>query len=162
MNYIKIYFVKYAAWVTHVVTIIGLFFVAYQVYQGNEHKKWENYNSLNIRYYELYSQIPEVLEHDSCIPFENHEKKIKVWVRSYLNLYSEEYWLHLHGLMPEEMWGIRINNGADVNFVNYPLLIKGYQYWKGKGSFIHPEGFIILVDRKIKAHQNKLNLLECK
>ena len=64
--------------------------------------------------------------------------------------------------MPKEMWETRIDNGVNVNLINYPLLVRGYAYWKSKGSFIHPEDFIPLVDSKIKRLGEKIDLLKCK
>ncbi len=71
MNKVFRFMKRYEAIFSHVFTLIGLAFIAYQLYQSNKHKRWENYNSLNLRYYELYSSIPEALENDSCKPFED-------------------------------------------------------------------------------------------
>jgi len=156
-------FIKtYESVIAHVLTILGIAIVVYQLMQSNEHKRWENYNSLNLRYYSLYSEIPTVLKSDSCKPFKFQDKKVKVWVRSYFNLYSEEYWLYLNNLIPEEMWTIRINNGVDVNLLRYPLLVRGYEYWKEQGAFVHPNDFKKLVEDKIKSLNQELKLLECK
>ena len=62
----------------HSLTLVGLVFVVFQLHQSNEHKRWENYNSLNLRYYELYSKIPKELGTDSCKPFEAQAKEVKV------------------------------------------------------------------------------------
>ena len=134
--------------IAHVLTIFALFAVFYQLHQVNEHKRWENFNELNIRYYDWYSNIPDNLDTEICEPFEQQDENIKKWTRTYFNLYSEEYWLYLNDLIPKEMWEVRIDNGVDVNLDSYPQLVRGYEHWKSKGAFVHPEDFRDLVDKK--------------
>lgn len=147
---------KYELVIAHALTLVGIGFVVAQLYQSNEHKRWENFNDLNIRYYEWYSNIPENLNNDLCGPFEELDEQIKKWTRTYFNLYSEEYWLYQNNLIPEEMWELRIDNGVDVNLVSYPQLIRGYQYWKKQGAFVHPANFRKLVDEKLNKLKSKM------
>jgi len=161
MNQESSTFKKYESYVAHFFTILGLLVVIYQLNQTNEHKRWENFNGLNIRYYEWYSNIPKNLNKGICSPFEKQNEKVQKWVRTYFNLYSEEYWLYLNDLIPKEMWEVRINNGVNVNLVTYPQLVKGYKFWKEKGAFVHPKGFIGLVDKKLILLKDKLNILNC-
>lgn len=152
---------KFELYIAHFFTIVGLAAVFYQLHQSNEHKKWENYNEMNHRYYEWYAKMPPGMETDSCVPFEKQDQVVKRWARTYFNLYSEEYWLYLEQLIPEEMWTKRIDNGVNVNLVSYPLLVRGYKYWNEKDSFKHPDGFTDLVDKKLEALNDKLKLLDC-
>src|SRR5262249_8681724 len=81
---------------------------------------------------------------------------VKIFARTYFDLYSEEYWLHQNNLIPDEMWTKRIANGVDVNLITYPLLVRGYYYWKEQGAFIHPEEFRQLIEDKIKKLEERL------
>jgi len=153
---------RYENAIAHLLTILGLGLVVYQLYQGNEHKRWENYNAMNLRYYEWYANMPENMDIDSCVPFPEQKQEVKRWARTYFNLYSEEYWLYLEKLIPEEMWTKRIDNGVNVNLVTYPLLVRGYEYWREKDSFAHPKRFRELVDSKLVSLKGKLKLIDCK
>lgn len=105
--------------------------------------------------------MPKNMDVDTCVPFSEQEQDVKRWARTYFNLYSEEYWLYLEGLIPEEMWTKRIDNGVNVNLTSYPLLVRGYEYWRGKSSFVHPEGFRKLVDSKLVSLKDELKLVDC-
>lgn len=152
---------KYEALIAHLFTIAGLVFVWLQLHQSNEHKKWENYNAMNLRYYEWYANMPPNMDVDTCTPFSEQPQQVKRWARTYFNLYSEEYWLYLEDLIPEEMWTKRIDNGVNVNLKTYPLLVRGYSYWKSKDSFVHPEGFREHVEHKLEMLKGELKLKNC-
>lgn len=132
-------------------TFWGLMLVYAQLKQANEHQKWNNYNQLNIHYSTLYRELPEELEAASCKGFDELPPTGKKWIRSYFNLYSEEHYLFLEHLIPNEMWTKRIDNGVEVNMLSYPVIIEGYENWKKRGSFSHPEEFIPFVDKKVAA-----------
>lgn len=144
------------------VSAIGLGLIFLQVLQVNEHKRWENYNSMNLRYYEWYDKKPTELAADACNMLAIDE--VRKRTRMYFDLYGEEYWLFLNDLIPEEMWTKRIDRGVEINLVQYPALVRGYEYWKRQGAFTHPEGFIKLVDDKIKALKDsgRLKLADCR
>jgi len=157
--------------VAHLLSAIGLFLtfgglilVDAQLKQGNEHQKWNNYNQLNIHYSALYRDLPEELEAASCIRFDELKPNGKKWIRSYFNLYSEEHYLFQQNLIPEEMWTKRIDNGVEVNMLSYPVIIEGYEHWKGRGSFKHPNNFVTFVDAKISILRPRIDsvLAECK
>jgi len=132
-----------------IIALIGLGLVYEQLKQANTLKKWENYNAMNQRYHEWYSNTPKVADSFKCESFEKVEEKTKRWIRSYFHLYSEEFWLHQNNLIPEEMWTKRIDGGVTVNLKKYPILVSGFKYWKNKGSFSHPKEFRALVDKKL-------------
>jgi len=144
-----------------IVSIIGVGYVHSQLRQANEHKKWENYNLMTRRYYEWFSNVPGGMETDSCVPFGTQNDAIKKWARAYFDLYSEEYWLYKNELIPAEMWTVRIDSGVNVNLISYPLLVRGYEYWKTQGLFVHPEDFRKLVDEKLLKLKDKLRLKGC-
>ena len=148
--------------VSLIVSIFGVWYVHSQLQQANEHKKWENYNSMNRRYYEWFAKVPVGMDVDSCAPFATQEDAVKKWARAYFDLYSEEYWLYKNGLIPAEMWTMRIDSGVNVNLVSYPILVRGYEYWKTQGLFVHPEDFRKLVDDKLLKLKDKLRLKDCK
>jgi hypothetical protein len=142
--------------IAHLLSAVGLFLTFWgmtlvyaQLKQANDHQKWNNYNQLNIHYSTLYSALPEELEAASCKRFEQLSPIGKKWIRSYFNLYSEEHYLFLEHLIPDEMWTKRIDNGVEVNMLSYPVIIEGYEHWRKRGSFTHPEEFIAFVDKKI-------------
>jgi hypothetical protein len=145
-----------------IVSIIGVGYVYSQLHQANEHKKWENYNLMTRRYYEWFSNVPAGMETDSCVPFGTQNDAVKKWARAYFDLYSEEYWLYKNGLIPAEMWTVRIDSGVNVNLISYPLLVRGYEYWKAQGLFVHPEDFRKLVDDKLLKLKGNLRLNDCK
>ena len=134
----------YAHWATVLALIaacIGGYFAYAQLSLANEHKRWQNYNDMNVRYAELYKNIPEEIASGCSGNFEKLEQEEKRWVRQYFDLYSEEYWLFLNELMPKEMWSHRIYGGVRVNLNKYPALVDGYRYWKAEGAFRHPDEF---------------------
>lgn len=157
--------------VAHLLSALGLFLtfgglmlVYAQLQQANEHQKWNNYNQLNIHYSALYRDLPEELEATTCKRFDKLTVSGKKWIRSYFNLYSEEHYLYQQNLIPEEMWTKRIDNGVEVNMLSYPVIVEGYEKWKERGSFKHPEEFIAFVDAKISKLRTKLDgvLAQCK
>ncbi|MBI1424430.1 MAG: hypothetical protein GC149_13380 [Gammaproteobacteria bacterium] len=152
---------KYEALIAHLFTITGLVFVWLQLHQSNEHKKWENYNAMNLRYYEWYANMPDKMDVDTCVPFSKQPQEVKRWARTYFNLYSEEYWLYQEDLIPKEMWTKRIDNGVNVNLETYPLLVRGYAYWKSKNAFVHPDGFRSHIARKLEMLKGELKLKKC-
>jgi hypothetical protein len=143
----------YAHWATVLAFIaagIGGYFAYEQLELANEQKRWQNYNEMNVRYAELYKSItPEIASGCRSDDFEKLQPETKRWVRQYFDLYSEEYWLYLKKLIPEEMWTRRIYGGVRVNLNKYPALVEGYRYWKGEGSFTHPDDFQSEVERAI-------------
>lgn len=150
--------------IAHLLSVVGLFatfwgltLVYAQLKQANEHQKWNNYNQLNIHYSILYRDLPEELELSSCKRFDELSPASKKWIRSYFNLYSEEYYLYLERLIPDEMWTKRIANGVEVNFLSYPIILEGYEHWKKRGSFTHPEDFISFVDNKIEGLKPRIS-----
>jgi len=149
----------YAEWATFlgfIAACIGIF-MAYgqlrtanaQLEQANDQRRWQNYNELNIRYAQLYENIPKDIASGCTGGFANIEPDTKRWVRQYFDLYSEEYWLFLNDLIPKEMWTHRIHGGVRVNLNNYPALVEGYRYWKEQGAFTHPVEFQPEVERAI-------------
>ena len=122
-----------------------------QLEQANDQRRWQNYNEMNVRYAELYKGIPKEIA-SGCTPknFAELAPETRRWVRQYLDLYSEEYWLYLNKLIPEEMWTRRIHGGVRVNLSKYPAIIDGYEYWKSSGAFTHPDDFRIEVERAIE------------
>lgn len=143
-NWLRANSEPYAHWATVLALIaacIAGYFAYAQLSLANEHKRWQNYNDMNVRYAELYKSIPEEIASGCSGNFEKLEPEAKRWVRQYFNLYSEEYWLFLNDLIPKEMWTRRIHGGVRVNLNKYPALVDGYHYWKAEGSFTHPNEF---------------------
>ena len=147
---------KHVDLITAIVTAIGVGFVAIQLYQVNEQQKWGNYNQLNLHYSSLYREIKPELHFTQCRTFSQLSDESRQWIRSYFDLYSEEHWLYLQDLIPEEMWTLRIDGGVDVNLITYPVLAEGYEYWKGLGAFHHPPEFIPWVDKKMETLREKI------
>ena len=123
------------------VAMLGMYFTYAQLQQANEHKRWQNYNELNVRYAELYKTLPEDIASGKKCDFEHLPFRSKRWVRQYFDLYSEEFWLFKNNMIPAEMWTRRIYGGVRVNLSTYPALIDGYDYWRSQGSFKHPDDF---------------------
>lgn len=124
-----------------IVAIVGMRFTYAQLEQTNDHKRWQNYNELNIRYAELYKELPNGIPSNERLEFEQRHPDSKRWARQYFDLYSEEFWLYKNNMIPAEMWTRRIYGGVRVNLSTYPALIDGYYYWRNKGSFKHPDDF---------------------
>lgn len=143
----------YAHWATVLALIavsIGGYFAYAQLQFANEQRRWQNYNEMNVRYAELYKNIPtDIASGCTAENFEKLPSETKRWIRQYFNLYSEEYWLYLNKLIPDEMWTKRIHGGVRVNLSQYPVLISGYRYWKNRGSFTHPDDFQVEVEAAI-------------
>jgi len=144
-----------------ILSLIGLLFVWLQLKQANEHKQWENYNAMNLRYYEWYSTMPDGISIDPCMPFSKRPPAVKKWARTYFDLYAEEFWLYQNQLIPNKMWKKMIDGGVTINLVTYPVLIRGYEYWKKQGAFQYPNEFIGIVDNKIESLQGRLSSKHC-
>jgi len=119
--------------------------------QLNEEQRWGNYSELNARYADVYNELPNEILTPLLVDFSKLTPATKRAVRRYFDLYSEEYWLHKEGRIPDPMWTKRITNGVLVNFGEYPSLISGYRYWKEKGAFQHPIDFRDEVEKQITA-----------
>jgi len=113
-----------------------------QMTQTHEQLTWQNYNHLNERYSNLMTKLAVAAEEGKTFENLSHENK---WViRQYFDLTSEEYWLYMNNLLPEEMWEHRILPGLKIN-IKSELISEGFSYWQSQGAFNHPEGFIDLV-----------------
>lgn len=120
--------------------VAGICIALNQFDQIDRHRKWQNFNDMNIRYANLFIQMHEKII-EGGTPFEKLEPRDQLWIRQYFDLTSEEYWLHEKDLIPEDMWEKRIMCGVIVNLRKYPVLKEGYYYWQGEGLFAHPEKF---------------------
>lgn len=136
------------------VAIAGVYMVYNQLTAVYEQSRWQYYNDLNARYAAFYQSIPNEVAVGKETDFDKLEPQAKRWVRQYFDLYSEEYWLYKSRLIPEEMWTKRIRSGVRVNLLEYPLLVSGYRYWKERGAFKHPDGFLEEAERAIADASN--------
>lgn len=150
----------YAEWATFlgfIAACIGIF-MAYgqlrtanaQLEQANDQRRWQNYNEMNVRYAQLYENIPKIIASGCAGGFAELTPEERRWARQYFDLYSEEYWLYQNDLIPKEMWTHRIHGGVRVNLNNYPILVDGYRYWRDQGAFTHPDDFQSEVEQAIK------------
>lgn len=118
-------------------------------------RQWQNFNEMNVRYAELLGKISSGEIELSSSLFESADVKTKIWIRQYFDLYSEECWLNEKNLLPEDMFNKRIRRGVVVNLKEYPILIDGYDYWKSRGAFNHPENFKVVIEEDIKRAEEK-------
>lgn len=139
-----------AHWGTLIVLIISACVACNQLEELKVQRQWQNFNEMNVRYAGLLSKISSEMD-ANC----NLNDKTKIWARQYFDLYSEEYWLHQEKLIPKKIWEERIRPGVVVNLKEYPILIKGYEYWKDRGAFDHPKDFKVLVEKDIKRAEEK-------
>ncbi|MER0171050.1 MAG: hypothetical protein DU489_10670 [Nitrosomonas sp.] len=151
-----------AYWATICTLIIVIFsycLAEQQLVLLRDQRQWQNFNEMNVRYANLLSKMPKKICLDSH-SIDSKDQEIKIWIRQYFDLYSEEYWLNERKLIPDEMWKKRIRPGVVVNLKVYPILVDGYNYWKDQGAFEHPDGFYKVVEEdinkaKIKDLQDK-------
>ncbi len=146
-----------AHWVTAFVTFLMAVLITVQLYQLNKLKKFDNFNHFNEIYDSWYDEMPKCLKDESsCEPWEKLSPNDKAWVRRYFNLYTQEYYFEINGMIPDEMWNDLIhgtngcNGAAIVNLREYSILVEGYYAWKEKGEFQFPEKFTEILDKKIK------------
>lgn len=136
-----------------------------QLEQANEQRRWQSYSDMNNRYADLYRSIPDEISGGCRVEFSKLNPDVRRWVRQYFDLYSEEYWLHLSSLMPEEMWTRRIHGGVRVNLSKYPALVDGYYYWREAGAFRHPDDFHREVESAIedstKMREGQKRIAQC-
>ena len=140
------------------IAIFGLLGVTYQLLQSNKHKKWDNYNAMNAAYHSLYQDVydgsyPNLLKNYSHIS--SLDEKQLAWVRAYFDLYAEELWLDQQCLIPKDMFRLHIDGGVNLNLEQHPVMMDGYKYWRDKGAFKHPKGFINFVDEKVTCLESK-------
>jgi hypothetical protein len=141
---------------TLIIVIFSYCLAEQQLVLLKDQRQWQNFNEMNVRYAELLSKMPGGIGSD-----DSKDQKIKIWVRQYFDLYSEEYWLYKKKLIPEEMWICRIRPGVVTNLKAYPILVDGYFSWKDQGAFNHPYDFHKVVEEdinkaRIKDLQDKL------
>ena len=131
-----------------VVTLIIAFFALAIAYRQLGHidkqlaaqlkaTKWQNYNLVNRRYADLIAEIPMNISNPKRKFFNDLPEKDKIWVKRYVNLTFEEYWMHSKGLLPDKMWDDRIADGVAVNLDSYDILISGFRYFIEKSRFYH-------------------------
>ena len=148
-------------WVTTIVTIIGLCFIGFQLKQSNnqlnqsnEHKRWDNYNSMNTVYRTMFTDLQNVRFsnlRDKCGNYNDLNHHEKAWIRSYYNLYAEEYDLDEAGLLPAEMMDKTISNGFRLNLRTYPSIAEGFFVLMENGAFTKEGDFARHVEREIRA-----------
>ncbi len=145
---------------TLIIVIFSYCLAEQQLVLLKDQRQWQNFNEMNVRYANLLSKMPDKISSDNH-SIDSKDQEIKIWVRQYFDLYSEEYWLYKKELIPKEMWECRIRSGVVVNLKAYQILVNGYSYWKDLGAFNHPDGFHKVVEEdinkaKIKDLQDKL------
>ena len=130
-----------------IIGTVGICFVVEKLEQVNENNQWNNYNLLNERYAKLYVQFNDRTKtNGDC----------NILSKLYFNLSSEEYFLYKNGLISHNMWKYRVLKGIEINLKEYEFLSNGYECWKDKGSFKHPDGFIGIINGKVKLLGNKI------
>ena len=144
---------------TLLVAVIGLGTVIYQLNQANKHKRWDNYNAMNAAYHSLYSEVYDG-EFSELLKSHTHisslDSKQLAWIRAYFDLYAEEFWLDEQHLVLANMLLKQIDGGVNLNLREHPVMMNGYEFWKEKGAFQHPDGFINFIDNKIECiRENK-------
>ncbi|MHB8811032.1 MAG: hypothetical protein ACYC9M_13635 [Desulfobulbaceae bacterium] len=142
-----------------VVAVAGLFYVVQNVSLAaqnvslavdqlktvNRHNQWNNYNLLNLRYGDLLSEVP--VEMATGTEYQTLGEDSKLWIRRYFDLTSEEYWLYLNNLIPNDMWEKRIVEGIKINMEEYPSLKPGLLYWGKKKGYSHPDDFLQIIEK---------------
>jgi len=145
-------------WLTLLIAIAGILTVVYQLHQSNKHKKWDNYNAMNAAYHSLYQDVYDG-SYSGLLKNYSHivtlDEKQLAWIRAYFDLYAEELWLDQQCLIPKDMFGLHIDGGVNLNLKQHPVMIDGYKYWRDKGAFQHPKGFINFVDEKVACLETK-------
>ncbi|SFO38634.1 hypothetical protein [Nitrosospira briensis] len=63
-----------------IVAVGGLYLTYEQLEQANGHKRWQNYNELNIRYAELYRNIPKDIASNEKREFEQRPESAETAV----------------------------------------------------------------------------------
>lgn len=123
-----------------VLTIFGLFFTGYQIMQANKNlefqkksMRWQNYNLLNDRYANHMLSIPDSVS-GNMVEFSELSPEARIWIRTYLDLTAEEYWLHSEKLLPETMWENKISKGIIDNFNEFPIIRKGFSHYQDRNS----------------------------
>jgi len=144
---------------------IGLYFVYGQLNQANQHKRWDNYNTMNNVYREMYNRLQtddfEQLQKD-CLNYAALRLKEKAWIRSYYNLYAQEFDLDNAGLLPSDMMDETISRGFRFNLRKYPSIVEGFQLLIDEGAFSEESDFAIHVKKEIVAEKEKAPFQKCK
>jgi len=139
-----------ASVITTIITIFGLGFIYTQVKQSNTHKSWDNYNTMNNVYRQMFNQLQTTeykgLRENKC-SLNHHES---AWIRSYYNLYAEEYDLDQAGLLPVGMMDETISRGFQLNLKSYPHIAKGFDQLLESGGFYERSSFVQHVKREIE------------
>ena len=125
-------------WLTAIITILGIALVGFQLSQSNSHKRWDNYNSMNNVYRQMYTQLQgeEFSQlRKKCLNFSKLTHIEKAWIRSYYNLYAEEFDLDEAGLLPKGMMDETISKGFKLNLITYPSISQGFDELLKAGAF---------------------------
>ena len=140
-------------WVTTIVTIVGIGFVWFQLSQANQHKRWDNYNTMNNVYRQMYVQLQEDSFdrlRENCLNYAALEHKEQAWIRSYYNLYAEEFDLDDAGLLPENMMDETISRGFRLNLQTYPSIAQGFDDLLLNQAYDKKSPFAIHVKKEIQ------------
>jgi len=158
-------------WVTTLATLFGLFFVwrqlkqsTFQLQQANQHKRWDNYNTMNEVYREMYNRL-QTNEYKQlqkpCLNYDTLELKEKAWIRSYYNLYAQEFDLDQAGLLPKDMMDETISRGFKFNLRQYPSIVEGFQPLIAEGAFSETSEFAIHVKTEIQTEEKSGPFPKC-
>lgn len=135
-----------AAIVTAVVACLAYGLAYEPLRQADLHKRWQNYNDINSRYAELYKDLPLELDSPGTPESTEPSPALRRWARRYFDLTSEEYWLHLQGLLPQQTWECRIAPGVAQNLRQHKNLRLAYEAWKKDVANVHPADFVVAID----------------
>lgn len=151
-------------WLATVTTIVGLGFVFSQLQQANQHKRWDNYNTMNQVYRGMYNNL-QTKEYKqlqkSCLNYSALSHTEKAWIRSYYNLYAQEFDLDDAKLLPADMMEETISRGFRFNLRTYPSIFEGFQPLLDEGAFNKTSDFAVHVKSEINTELKKAPFPKC-
>ena len=147
-------------WIAALSAIGGLASVAFGISQSNEHKRWDNYNAMNNVYRGMFAELQTddfKKFRNKCSSYDNLTFKEQAWIRSYYNLYVEEFDLDKAKLLPPKMMEDTISRGFKLNLREYPVIIEGFDVLISKQAFKNKPKFKEHVRSEISEVREKNN-----
>ena len=138
--------------VTTLVTIVGIALVWWQLRQANKHKRWDNYNTMNTVYRQMFVRLQDRDYRQlrkNCSDYDKLGHQEKAWVRSYYNLYAQEFDLNSAKLLPKNMMDETISRGFRLNLKTYPSIAEGFKTLVDEKAFGPNTSFVKHVNNEI-------------
>lgn len=120
-------------WIQMGILLVAVIAIVFSLWQDNRQRRFRFFIEYTRRYQELVIYTPINLEELTL----NHEK-VKTCMRLYFDLCSEEFYMHSHGVIKNDVWNLWVD-GMRIS-MHHPTYKAAWELFKSQydsKEFIH-------------------------